>query len=277
MKIGLTRIVTICLINFLLNYLLLFPLGLFKYFETEDLSMFSLVGVVVSSIPAIATLLFYKFIDKRPVSTLGFKRKKADVVFSILSVTITIALYFVYILISSKVGVVSAEWNVAVFSKGSFYLHLFLTFIAWFTAAFYEEVLFRGYFVANLKLLSPAKLYIVTSIIFMAFHIFKGYPLIGNIVLVGMSCMYLYIYLKSGSLMPCIIAHFIYNMTSTHLVGTSDIAILKYTGDLGIQNLIIIIIYATAHIILAKAIYQNKEVKNQHSEAIDIKKGVSMM
>jgi len=261
MKIGLTRIVTICLINFLLNYLLLFPLGLFKYLEAEDLSMFALVGVVVSGIPAIATLMFYKFIDKKPVSTLGFKMKKTDVVFSILSVTVTVALYFVYILISSKVGVVSAEWNTEAFTKGSFYLLLFLTFISWFTAAFYEEVLFRGYFVANLKFLSPIKLYIVTSIIFMVFHIFRGLPLINIVILMGMSCVFLYIYLKSGSLMPSIFAHLIFNFTSTHLVGTSDIAILKYTGDPGILNLVIIIIYATAQIILAKTIYQNKQLK----------------
>ncbi|MFJ5714685.1 lysostaphin resistance A-like protein [Neobacillus sp. NPDC093127] len=258
MKVGLTRIVTICLINFLLNYLLLFPLGLFKYIETQDLSMFALIGIVVSAIPAVATLMFYKFIDKRPISTLGFKMKKADVVFSVLSVTITVALYFVYILISSHVGVVSAEWNVAAFSKGSFYFLLFLTFISWFIAAFYEEVLFRGYFAANLKFLSPAKLYIVTSIIFMVFHIFRGFPLIDNVILMGMSCVFLYIYLKSGSLLPCIFAHLIFNLTSTHLVGTSDIAILQYTGNPGILNLIIIITYAVAQIILAKAIYQNK-------------------
>lgn len=262
MKVGLTRIVAICLVNFLLNYLLLFPLGLFKYIETDNLYMFALVGVVVSGIPALATLLFYKYIDKNHVSTLGFKMKKNDVIFSILSVAITVALYFVYILISSKVGAVSAEWNVAAFSKGSFYLLLFLTCIAWFTAAFYEEVLFRGYFVSNLKFLSPVKLYIVTSIIFMVFHIFRGLPLINILILMSMSCVLLYIYLKSGSLMPCIIAHLIFNLTSAHLVGTSDIAILKYTGDLGIQNLILIILYATAQIILAKTIYQNKNEEN---------------
>ncbi|MFJ7725242.1 hypothetical protein ACIQXV_03665 [Neobacillus sp. NPDC097160] len=62
--------------------------------------------------------------------------------------------------------------------------------------------------------------------------------------------------------MPCIFAHLIFNLTSTHLVGTSDIAILKYTGDPGILNLIIIIIiYAIAQIILTKTIYQNKNVK----------------
>ncbi|MFK9090890.1 lysostaphin resistance A-like protein [Bacillus salipaludis] len=184
--------------------------------------------------------------------------KKADVVFSILSVTFTVALYFVFILISSNAGVVSAEWNVAAFSKGSFYLLLLLTLISWFTAAFYEEVLFRGYFVANLEFLTPVKLYIVTSIIFMVFHIFRGFPFISNVILIGMSCVFLYIYLKSGSLMPSIFAHLIFNLTSTHLVGTSDIAILKYSGDPGILNLIIIIIYAIAQIILTKTIYQRK-------------------
>ncbi|MFD2445341.1 CPBP family intramembrane glutamic endopeptidase [Bacillus sp. CGMCC 1.16607] len=258
MKISLTRIFTICLINFLLNYLLLFPLGLYKYLETKDLSAFGLFGILISAVPVIGTLLFYKFIDKKSLRTLGFHLNRKDLLFSFLSIALTVILYFIYIMVLSNSGVIHAQWNTEVFTKGSFYGLFLLIFLSWFVAAFYEEILFRGYFVANLKKLSPKKLYVATSIIFMIFHIFRGLDPINIVILMLMSCVFLYIYLQSGSLFPSTFAHLIFNFTSGHLVGSSDISILTFNEDPGVFNLIIIVVYMIVQIVLTRTIYGRK-------------------
>jgi membrane protease YdiL (CAAX protease family) len=258
MKNGLIRIASICVINFVLNYLLLFPLGLFKYLTTPDLHMFGLVGVIVSGIPALTTLLFFKLIDRKPLSSLGFRFRGKDILFSIASIFLTLAIFAIVVMISSHNGSISAEWNTAVWSRWEFYLSFLMVFFAWFVAAFYEELLFRGYFVANLNFLSLKKLYVITSIIFMVFHLFKGYDLLSNFILMVMSGVFLTIYLKSGSLLPCTFAHLIFNFTNTHLVGPSDIALLKFSGDLGIYNLISILAYSICMVVLAKILYGRK-------------------
>jgi membrane protease YdiL (CAAX protease family) len=258
MKNGLIRIVSICVINFVLNYLLLFPLGLFKYLDTPNLYMFGLMGIVVSGIPAIATLLFYKLVDRKQIRTLGFTFKKKEWLFTITSIVVTLLIFTIVVLIGSNNGVITAEFNSKVFSSVDFYLSFLLVFFAWFMAAFYEEILFRGYFVANLHFLTPKKLYLLTNVIFMAFHIFKGYDLLSNIILMGMSCIFLTIYLKSGSLFPSTFAHLIFNFSNTHLFGTSDIALLKFTGDLGIYNLMSIIVFSIAMLILTNIFYRKK-------------------
>jgi membrane protease YdiL (CAAX protease family) len=269
MKTGLIRIICICVINFVLNYLLLFPLGLFKYVTTPDLKMFGIVGIVVSGIPALATLLFYKLIDQKPFGMLGFKFKRKDVMFSIISITGTIVLMMFVVMIASNIGLISAEWNTGAFTKVSFYFSVILVFVTWLIAAFYEELLFRGYFTANLSFLSTKKLYIMTSFIFMIFHIFKGLDIFSILILMVISGVFLYVYLKSGSLFPGTFAHMIFNFTTSHLVGNSDISLLKYEGDLGLYNLIFIIFFSIITIMLTRIFYRNN-VQSSVKEKVNL-------
>ncbi|WP_251551185.1 CPBP family intramembrane glutamic endopeptidase [Neobacillus muris] len=261
MKKGFIQIASICVINFVLNYLLLFPLGLFKYLDTPDLKMFGLMGVVVSGIPALTTILFYKLVDRKPVRSIGFTLVRKDFLFSVAAILTTLTIFALVVVFAANQGIISPELNMEAFSKLDFYLSFLLVMVSWLAAAFYEEFLFRGYFVANLNFLSTKKLYVMTSLIFMIFHIFKGYDLLSNIILMGMSCVFLTIYLKSGSLLPSTFTHFIFNFTNTHLIGNSDIAILKYSGDLGIYNLISIIAFSLCMIILTKIFYRKKTGK----------------
>ncbi|WP_338449768.1 type II CAAX endopeptidase family protein [Niallia oryzisoli] len=256
MKTGLFRIISVCAINFLLNYLLLFPLGLFQYISTPDLKMFGLVGLVVSGITAIATILFYRLVDRKKINTLGFRMNNKDLLFSLTSIVVTVLLVMYVVMIGSERGVISAEWNLQVLSEGRFYSLFLLVFASWFIAALYEEILFRGYFVANLHFLTKKKLYIVSSVIFMIFHIFKGLDPVSIVVLMVMSCVLLYVYLKSGSLLPGIFAHLIYNFATSHLVGNSEIALLKYNGDLGLFQLIIIVLYILITLFLTNVFYR---------------------
>jgi len=255
MKTGLFRIISVCAMNFLLNYLLLFPLGLFQYIHTPDLKMFGLVGLVVSGTTAIATVLFYRLVDRKKIRTLGFRMNKKDLLFSLTSIVVTVLLVMYVVMIGSEREVISAEWNLEVLSEGSFYSLFVLVFATWFISALYEEILFRGYFVANLHFLTKKKLYTLSSVIFMIFHIFKGLDLISIILLMVMGGVFLYVYLKSGSLLPGTFAHLIFNLATSHLVGNSEIALLTYSGDLGVFQLIIIAFYLFITIFLTNIFY----------------------
>lgn len=262
LKTGLIRIGSICLINFMLNYLLLFPLDLFKFLTTPNLKMFGLVGIVVSGIPALTTILFYKLVDRKKIRTLGFQFNRRDILFSLSSLSVTVLLVMVVVLIGSKLGIITAEWNTEAFSEVSFYLTFIFIFITWFIAALYEEILFRGYLVSNLSFLSPKKLYFVSSLIFMIFHIFKGLDPISIVILMVISCVLLHVYLKSGSLLPCTFAHLIFNFSNTHLIGNSEIALLKFSGNLGFYNLMIIVLYVLVTIILTNMLYSKNVQSN---------------
>lgn len=78
------------------------------------------------------------------------------------------------------------------------------------TAGICEEVAFRGYLITRLRLLGKTKSWIlpvfVASIIFGSGHSYQG--LSGFILLSVYGAMFAALFIKTGSLWPCIIAHF---------------------------------------------------------------------
>ncbi len=89
-----------------------------------------------------------------------------------------------------------------------FYVLIFVAIIP----AICEEVLFRGYFLQNLKIKNYSNLFIVliSSIIFSAIHL----NLIAFVNLFVMGCFLGYITIAVNSLVPAIIFHFFNNMTA---------------------------------------------------------------
>ena len=89
-----------------------------------------------------------------------------------------------------------------------FYVLIFVAIIP----AICEEVLFRGYFLQNLKIKNYSNLFIVliSSIIFSAIHL----NLIAFVNLFVMGCFLGYITIAVNSLVPAIIFHFLNNMTA---------------------------------------------------------------
>ena len=78
-----------------------------------------------------------------------------------------------------------------------------------FTAGFCEEVGFRGYLMTRLRLIGRFQSWlvptIVSALIFGACHAYQGWP--GFIVLSIYGAMFSLLYIRTGSLWPCIIAH----------------------------------------------------------------------
>jgi len=78
-----------------------------------------------------------------------------------------------------------------------------------FTAGFCEEVGFRGYLMTRLRLVGRFQSWIVPTIvsalIFGACHAYQGWP--GFIILSVYGAMFSLLYIRTGSLWPCVIAH----------------------------------------------------------------------
>ena len=79
-----------------------------------------------------------------------------------------------------------------------------------FTAGFCEEVAFRGYLMTRLRILLKGNNWLVPTIIsavaFGACHAYQGWP--GFIVITIYGALFSLLYIRTGSLWPCIIAHF---------------------------------------------------------------------
>lgn len=78
-----------------------------------------------------------------------------------------------------------------------------------FTAGFCEETAFRGYLMTRLRLLFKLDNWViptlVASIVFGACHAYQGLP--GIIVIGTYGLMFALLYIRTGTLWPCIIAH----------------------------------------------------------------------
>jgi membrane protease YdiL (CAAX protease family) len=79
-----------------------------------------------------------------------------------------------------------------------------------FTAGFCEEIAFRGYLMTRLRLLLKCKTWIIptaiSAVTFGVCHAYQGWP--GLIVISAYGLLFSLLYIRTGSLWPCIIAHF---------------------------------------------------------------------
>jgi len=80
-----------------------------------------------------------------------------------------------------------------------------------FTAGFCEEVAFRGYLMTRLRLLGRFKTWVVPTVIsavaFGVCHTYQGIP--GFILITVYGVLFSLLYIRTGRLWPCIIAHFL--------------------------------------------------------------------
>jgi membrane protease YdiL (CAAX protease family) len=83
-----------------------------------------------------------------------------------------------------------------------------------FTAGFCEEVAFRGYLMTRLRLLMKLDSWwiptLISAIVFGMCHYYQGIP--GVIVITVYGFLFSLIYIRTGSLWPCVIAHFLQDL-----------------------------------------------------------------
>ncbi len=80
-----------------------------------------------------------------------------------------------------------------------------------FTAGFCEEIAFRGYLMTRLRILGKFQSWLLPSLIsavaFGICHAYQGIP--GFILVTVYGLLFSWLYIKTGRLWPCIIAHFL--------------------------------------------------------------------
>jgi membrane protease YdiL (CAAX protease family) len=84
------------------------------------------------------------------------------------------------------------------------------------TAGFCEEVAFRGYLMTRLRLVHKLNSWIapvvLSSLAFGVCHAYQGWP--GLIVISVYGAMFAFLYIRTGRLWPCIIAHFLQDFSA---------------------------------------------------------------
>jgi membrane protease YdiL (CAAX protease family) len=260
MKKNYIRITIITAFNFFFTFLMFGPLGWDKYMASENLYIWATICIIGSAIPMLVTLLFFKLADKKPISSMGFRFSAKDALFSASFFVFFIFFSLGLVWLISETTLFSAHWNLAVLSEPSFYLQLVFVLLAWFFAGFYEEILFRGYFVSNLRSLNKWKVYVIISVIFMLSHAFKGLDPFYALVLIIMSVAFIYAYLRTGSLMPLAVAHMTYNFVVSHLIGTSDISIIVVSNENQlIPILSLIVLFLVSFLFFINLFYRKEE------------------
>ncbi|WP_047153945.1 CPBP family intramembrane glutamic endopeptidase [Aneurinibacillus tyrosinisolvens] len=258
MKSPYVRVVAVTLINIVLLGLMV-KLGAFHYVKSTNVYIFGIAGTVGSLVTLLATLLFYKFVDKQPLRTLKFGMNRKQALFSLTSIIVSVGMYVLYFMLLSKRGVISAHFPGDYFANPHVIPMFIMAAVAWFSVGLNEEVLYRGYFVANFKHASPGKLFLISSVLFMASHVFQGLSPVYVLFLLGMAIVFIYIYIKSGSLLGAAIPHFIYDFLENHLIGNSSISILRIDGKPGdIHSIILLVLFIVVHITLVQVFFRQK-------------------
>ncbi len=84
------------------------------------------------------------------------------------------------------------------------------------TAGVVEETAFRGYLMTRFRLLGKLRSWvapaIISSIIFGSLHAYQGLP--GMIVITAYGLLFALLYIRTGSIWPCIIAHFFQDLSA---------------------------------------------------------------
>jgi membrane protease YdiL (CAAX protease family) len=232
---------------------LLVWLNLFDNLQTDFTfahTMYMTVGILNT---IIILVLFHK-VDKKNSKILGFGMKKLDILFSIASIAVSFLCVISFIFILDQLEIVAADYQFEKLLTGPFYKILGLAMVGWFFAALKEEVLARGYFIANLTKTSIPTAIMVSAILFMALHFIMGDfdPYKAGSWLKG-GIVYAYIYIKSGSLTVSTITHAAHNLVNDLVIHGSEGALVllnikvttadKLVYELALGTLLLILAY----------------------------------
>lgn len=259
MKNPYVRVITLSVIQILI-LALLFIGGFQGYIQSSNIYIFAGSSIFGSLIAIAVTWLFYKVVDKRPLSTMNIKLNRIQLMFSITSIVVTVGLFFLVTIMLSNSSLVSGQINRDFFTNINVIPMFLISALSWFLVGFNEELMYRGYMVANLKHLSLSKLFIFSSLFFVISHIFvNGINPIMILVTLSAAITLMYVYLKSGSLMAATIPHFIYDFLTRQLIGKSEISIIYINGTPSdIYYAILHVLFLIIQIILVWVFFRQK-------------------
>lgn len=259
---GYKGIITLCLMNLLLSYLVLYPLGLGQYIGPEHPYLFGIINLGTGLIMLAVTIIYIRRVDRMKVASLGIKRGRKHLIYSLAAITMTIVLHLVYLKSLDEAGILRAYFNIHYFENVQIVPMLLVTGAGWFVNAFYEEM-FRAYIVLKLKHWSPLFMFLTIGLLSIVMSIFNGLDLVYSILIFIVNTTFLYVYLKSGSIIPATCAHFIYNFTLGHLLGNGAVAFLRVEGETTLwYGLAPFLLYVIILLAMAKLIYGDASVEH---------------
>lgn len=207
-KKAYARILLISVINFVVAGVYIGLLNAFGAIENvySEPLLFVFVGGGFSAFMIGAVLLVYKFVDKKPLHTLGFSFKKRDLSFSLIGSVVILLCYGLFMVGLENANLLSIEVNED-YVKSFGYLTIFPFLLGWMLGALHEEITNRAYFFQNLQHFRMVKLLIVSSFIFAILHFFKDLNPIYFVILFSSGISFMYIYVKCGTVWVGTIIH----------------------------------------------------------------------
>ncbi|HKK46588.1 MAG TPA: type II CAAX endopeptidase family protein [Balneolaceae bacterium] len=166
------------------------------------------IGAIANLCVLGATLLLLKFLDGRPLSTLGILLKNEDLYYTIAGIAIIFSTAVILLLLLRKLN--NTVLNLREPAKNwSEWVNLLAGIGVLFIVALQEEVLYRGYVTLNLIHYNPLIIVGVTTILFTVIHLITnkgGFYQVMSWLMGGV--LFSIIYLITGSIWIPVLLHF---------------------------------------------------------------------
>ncbi|USB33791.1 CPBP family glutamic-type intramembrane protease [Paenibacillus sp. YPG26] len=259
---GYKGVILLCLTNLLLHYLVLYPLGLGQYIGPEHPYLFGIISLGIGLVLLTVTILYIRRVEHKPLASLRIKSGRKHLIFSLAVILVTVVLHLVYLKSLDEAGILRAYFNTHYFENAQLVPMLLVTGAGWFINAFYEELL-RAYIVLKLKHWAPVLMFLTIGLLSIVMSIFEGLDMVYSALVFIVNTAFLYVYLKSGSIIPVTCAHFIYNFTLGHLFGNGAVAFLRVEGETSLwYGIAPFLLYIVILLVMTKLIYGDASVQH---------------
>jgi membrane protease YdiL (CAAX protease family) len=232
------RIVLAVLIYFLFAFLASFVIkrfgGSIKQMEERGKGVVPLVGTVANLVILAVVLLLFMVLDKRTPTELGIGFRLQDVIFTLSAAAVTVILAVAYVYAVSRAQQHRIERQIPSSQKDSARVLLLIVGLLLAVSA-QEEVLFRGYVVANLNMTTAFWIIVISTAIFVLIHLPTnrvGISQVASWILGGL--LLVTVYLVSGSIWVAIAVHFVTDFTNVLVFDVAgEGSIYRFTPPLG--------------------------------------------
>lgn len=164
----------------------------------------------------IATLLLWKYLNKKSLKDLGFQGSLKDLLFGLFLGAISITLIFLLLLVTGNIELLNT------LSEPKFSAFTISFLIMFILVGFFEEIFFRGYVMKVMASRGNKQwvIYIISAIIFSAVHgTNPNVSVIGLINIVFVGLLFAYMFIKTNSLWLPIGYHITWNYFQGNVFG----------------------------------------------------------